>query len=64
MLGAAAGSVSEDQLADWFKKNSLVKQSIKQNFFTVYRPTRLQNSGLAEKITDVINYTVEFWITH
>jgi len=25
MLGAAAGSVSEDQLADWFKKNSLVK---------------------------------------
>ena len=25
MLGAAAGSVSEGQLADWFKKNSLVK---------------------------------------
>jgi hypothetical protein len=39
-------------------------QSIKQNFFTVYKPTRLQNSGLAEKIADVINYTVEFWITH
>jgi len=25
MLGAAAGSVSEGQLADWFKKNRLVK---------------------------------------
>ena len=30
---------------------------------TPYRPTRLQNSGLAEKLADVINDTVEFWIT-